>query len=516
VKEAEVLNEAKTPPFPINEQTDVEELLRMRYRYLDLRREKMARNMWVRHRTVAFIRRFFNERQFIEVETPILTNSTPEGSRDYLVPSRMHPGKFYALPQAPQQYKQLLMVAGYERYFQIAHCARDEDVRADRQPEFTQLDFEMSFVEEEDILSMMEDMFTGLTRAVRPDLRVITPFPRMTYHESMRRFGSDKPDLRYGMELFDVTDLAADSEFAVFRNAAGSGGAVEGICVDGGSDLSRKDIDTLTTFVQGYGAKGLVSIALLGEGALDSLAIEDVRSPVAKYLSLELVRGAAERSGARRGDLLLIVAGEGGLGMTEAGSAHRVKPALDGLRREIAARRKLADPGVMHYAFITEFPLVEWNDDENRWDAQHHLFVAPYEEDLPLFESDPARIRSRAYDTVCNGFELGSGSIRIHQRDVQERVFRLLGISEENVKLRFGHMLEAFEYGVPPHGGFAPGIDRTVALLAGEDDIREVMAFPKTKSATEPMTGSPMPASPEHLKLLGITVEARPDDDAGK
>ena len=509
-REVDVLNEARTPPFPINEDSEVEELLRLRYRYLDLRRERMQRNLWLRDRVVAFIRRFLRERDFIEIETPIMTNSTPEGSRDFLVPSRLNPGRFYALPQSPQQYKQLLMVAGFERYFQIAHCARDEDSRADRQPEFTQLDLEMSFAAEEDILSLFEELFTGLAADARPDLRVVTPFPRLTYHEAMRRFGSDKPDLRYGMELFDITDVAASSEFAVFRNAAASGGSVEGICVSAGAEFSRKEIDSLTTFVQGYGAKGLVSIALLGAGKLGAISDEDIRSPVAKYLSPELVRAAAQRAGAQRGDLLLIVAGEGGKRRLEAGSAHRVKPALDGLRREVARRLKLADPGVLHYAFITEFPLVEWNDDEDRWDAQHHLFVSPMEDDLPLFETDPARIRSRAYDAVCNGLELGSGSVRIHRREVQERVFRLLGISDEDAQLRFGHMLEAFEFGAPPHAGFAPGIDRLAAQLAGEDDIREAMAFPKTKSGSDPMTGAPSPVTEEQLRILGIRLVEPP------
>ena len=510
-RELEVLNPSRTPPFPVNEETEVEELLRLRYRYLDLRRERMQRNFWLRHRTIAFIRRFLGERGFIEIETPILTNSTPEGARDYLVPSRLQPGSFYALPQSPQQYKQLLMVAGFERYFQIARCFRDEDLRADRQPEFTQLDLEMSFASEEDILSLFEELFTGLARAVRPDLKLVTPFPRLTFEESMRRFGTDKPDLRYGMELFDLSELAASSEFAVFSNAVGSGGSVEGICVPGGAELSRKEIDKLTTFVQGYGAKGLVSIALLGEGDIGSLTAEDVRSPVAKYLSLELLRGAAQRAGAQRGDLLLLVAGEGGKRKLEPGSVQRVKPSLDGLRREVAARLKLADPEMLHYAFITEFPLVEWNDEEDRWEASHHLFTAPMEEDLHLFESDPARIRSRAYDLVCNGYELSSGSVRIHQREQQERVFRLLGIGEEDVRARFGHMLEAFEYGAPPHAGFAPGIDRIVAQLAGEDDIREVFAFPKTKNASDPMTGAPSPVTEEQLETLHISVVEEPE-----
>ena len=506
-REAEVLNASETPPFPISEETQVEDLLRLRYRYLDLRRERMARNLRMRDQVVAHIRAFLRAQGFTEIETPILTNSTPEGSRDFLVPSRLHPGSFYALPQSPQQYKQLLMVAGFEKYFQIARCARDEDLRADRQLDFTQLDLEMSFADEEDILSLMEALFTGLARDVRPDMKVVSPFPRLTYAESMRRFGTDKPDLRFRMELFDITDLAAQSDFGVFKNAATSGGAVEGICVAGGAEFSRKEIDTLTTFVQGYGAKGLVSIALLGEGDAASIAEDDVRSPVAKYLSLDLVREAAARSGAERGDLLLFVAGEGGKSKLEPGSVHRAKPALDGLRREVAARRQLADPNTLHYTFITEFPLVEWSEEEGRWDAQHHLFVAPMEEDMAFFESDPARVRSRAYDTVCNGEELGSGSVRIHSRQMQQRVFRLMGISDEEAQQRYGHMLEAFAYGTPPHAGFAPGIDRVVAQLAGESDIREVIAFPKTKSGQEPMTGAPFPVTEKQLRELAIRID---------
>jgi len=504
VRELEVLNAAKTPPFPINEETEVEELLRLRYRYLDLRRERMAKNLRIRHKVTSYIRRFLSERDFVEIETPILTNSTPEGARDFLVPSRLQRGSFYALPQSPQQYKQLLMVAGFERYFQIARCLRDEDLRADRQVDFTQLDLEMSYATQEDVLQLFEELFTGLVREVRPDMKIVTPFPRLTWHEAMRRFGSDKPDLRYGMELFDITDLAKTSGFGVFKNAATSGGAVEGICVAGGESFSRKEIDSLTTFVQGYGAKGLVSIALLGDPA--SIKEDEIRSPVAKYLSTDLVREAAQRAGAKKGDLLLLVAGEGGKRALEAGSAARVKPSLDGLRREVASRQKLADTTILHYGFITEFPLVEWNDELERWEALHHLFTAPFEEDIPLFDTDPASIRSQAYDLICNGTELSSGSVRIHERAMQERVFRLLGISDRDAEQRFGHMLEAFEYGAPPHAGFAPGLDRVVAQLAGEDDIREVIAFPKTKTGAEPMTGAPSPVPQEQLDELGIRV----------
>ena len=509
VRQLNVLNESKTPPFPINEDSEIEEVLRLRYRYLDLRREGMQRNLRIRDQATAHIRRFFRERDFTEIETPMLTNSTPEGARDYLVPARVQPGTFYALPQSPQQYKQLLMVAGVERYFQIARCARDEDLRADRQPDFTQLDVEMSFATEEDILELFEELFSSLAREVRPDLSFVSPFPRITYEESMRRFGTDKPDLRYGMELFDINDVAASSEFGVFRNAVTSGGSVEGICVPGGAEFSRKQIDSLTTFVQGIGAKGLVSIALLGQpGSLDE---EGIRSPVAKYLAIDLVETAARRSDAKQGDLLLLVAGEGGKPKLEPGSTHRVRPSLDGLRREVADRLKLADPNMLHYAFITEFPLVEWDEEGERWDALHHLFVAPMEEDLHFLETDPARVRSRAYDTVCNGMELGSGSVRIHKRELQERVLRLLGISDEEAQERFGHILEAFEYGAPPHAGFAPGIDRVVAQLAGESDIRDVIAFPKLKSGADPMTGAPSRVSEEQLRVLGITVVEQPE-----
>ncbi|MEX2158839.1 MAG: aspartate--tRNA ligase [Dehalococcoidia bacterium] len=510
VREVEVLNAAKTPPFPVNEETEVEELLRLRYRYVDLRRERMARNMRIRNQVFAYIRQFLSGEGFVEIETPLLTNSTPEGARDFIVPSRLQPGSFYALPQSPQQYKQLLMVAGFERYFQIAHCMRDEDPRADRQLEFTQLDLEMSFVDEEDVTSLMETLLTGLARSVRPDMTLVTPFTRLTFAECMRRFGTDKPELRFGMELFDITDLAAQSEFGVFKNAATSGGAVEGICVAGGAEFSRKEIDTLTTFVQGYGAKGLVSIALLGDGPVASIEIDDVRSPVAKYLAIELVRSAAERAGANRGDMLLLIAGEGGKPRLEPGSAQRVKPALDGLRREVASRQKLADPLMLHYAFVTEFPLAEWDEDEGHWEAPHHIFTAPLEEDMEFFDSDPGRVRSRHYDITCNGEEIGSGSVRIHQPELQRRIFRLMGISDEDAQQRYGHLLEAFEYGTPPHAGFAPGIDRIVAQLAGESDIREVIAFPKTKSGQEPMTGAPFPVSEKQLKELGIRIVEQP------
>jgi len=501
---AEILNTAKTPPFYINEESDVDEALRLKYRYLDLRRERMHENIVLRAKVVKYIRDFLTERGFTEIETPVLANPTPEGARDYLVPSRIHPGNFYALPQSPQQFKQLLMVAGFERYFQIARCYRDEDLRADRQPEFTQLDLEMSFVEQEDILSLVEELYASMARAVRPDLETPAPFPRLTYAESMRRFGTDKPDMRFGMELVDFTQLVRETEFAVFRDAVASGGSVEGICVPGGAAFSRKEIDALTDVVKQLGAKGLVSLAFAA--APDAAADDEMRSPVLKFIGGDVARSMGRVAGAGAGDLVLIVAGQGGLRAKEAGSAARVRPALDALRRTVAAKLGMVDRDVLKFAFIVDFPLVEWNDDEERWDAMHHLFTSARDEDMALIESDPAAVRSNAYDIVCNGWEIGSGSIRIHRREMQERILRLLGITAEQARQRFGHMLEAFEYGAPPHGGFAPGIDRTVALFAQESDIREVIAFPKTKSATDLMTGAPSPVDPAALEAVGLQL----------
>ena len=505
VSEAQVLNPAKTPPFYITEETEVEELLRLKYRYLDLRRETMHQNIVTRHRVVKFIRDFLSERGFTEIETPLLTAPTPEGARDYLVPSRIHAGHFYALPQSPQQFKQLLMVAGFERYFQIARCLRDEDLRADRQPEHTQLDLEMSFVsDEEDIFGLTEELYYSLARTLFPDRPVQQhPFPRMTYEESIRRFGSDKPDVRYGLELSDFSEVLRGTEFTVFRQVLASGGQVHGLCVPNGAEFSRKQTDDLTTFVQQFGAKGLVSMAFLGEGSIDSLVEQEVRSPVAKYFTVEQAREMARVAGAKRGDMLLLVADKPSV-------ANR---ALDGLRRELADRLELYDPKVLAFAFVKEYPLLEWSDTEDRWVSMHHPFTSPREEDLPLIESDPGRVRSRSYDLVCNGWELFSGSIRIHRRDLQEKVFAMLGISLEEARRKFGHMLEAFEYGAPPHAGIGAGIDRLLAVLLGQPDIREVIAFPKTKSASEPLTGAPTTVSPEQLRELHIAVTEVEEDE---
>ena len=502
------LNAAKTPPFYINEESAVDELLRLRYRYLDLRRETMHDNLVLRSQVVHYIRTFLHGRGFIEVETPILANPTPEGARDYLVPSRVNPGTFYALPQSPQQFKQLLMVAGLERYFQIAKCFRDEDLRADRQPEFTQLDLEMSFVQQEDILQLTETLYTGMTRELRPELKLQTPFPRLTYAECLRRYGSDKPDIRYGLELTDFTDLVRHTEFAVFRTAAESRGAIEGLCVPGGASFTRREIDELTELVKTMGARGLVSIAFEAEPRLATA--EQIRSPVLKFLGLELAQAIGINAGAAAGDLVLIVAGQGGLPAKEPGSAERVKPALDALRRALAAKLNLADPNTLAFLWVLDFPMFEWDGEEERWSPSHHLFTSVKPSDIDKLESDPGAALSNAYDLVCNGQEIGSGSIRIHDRREQERILRLLKISESDAHERFGHMLEAFEYGAPPHGGIAPGIDRTVALLARETDIREVIAFPKTKSASDPMTGAPLPAEASALEVLKIRVVTDP------
>ena len=504
--EATILNTAKTPPFYLNDDSEPGEVVRLKYRYLDLRRERMHRNLVTRHRVVKYIRDFLTDRGFLEVETPVLANPTPEGARDYLVPSRIHRGNFYALPQSPQQFKQLLMVAGVERYYQIARCYRDEDLRADRQPEFTQLDLEMSFVEQEDVLQLIEELYVSMARAVRPDLAVITPLPRLTYEESMRRFGSDKPDMRFGLELVDLTNVVRGTEFIVFRGAVESGGSVEGICVPGGAEISRKEIDALTDTAKSLGAKGLVSIAFTA--APDGATESDVRSPVLKFLGIDMVRSIGKIAGAKAGDLVLIVAGQGGLPALEPGSAARVKPALDALRRTLASKLGLITPNTLHYAFLTDFPLFEWDDEREGWDAMHHVFTSWKKEDEALLATDPGSVRSNHYDIVCNGWEIGSGSIRIHRREEQERVFEILRINEQDQRLKFGHMLEAFEYGAPPHGGFAPGIDRTVALLAQETDIREVIAFPKTKSGGDLMTGAPLPVDPTALDTLGLELKA--------
>jgi aspartyl-tRNA synthetase len=492
-----ILNASKTPPFYINEEVEVEEGLRLKYRYLDLRRPRMKKNLELRHRVIKFIRDFMDAHGFIDIETPILTKSTPEGARDYLVPSRVQAGKFYALPQSPQQMKQLLMVAGVEKYFQIARCFRDEDTRADRQPEFTQLDVEMSFIDVDDILKLMEELFTALVENIRPDMKLIKPFPRLSFTEAMERYGTDKPDLRFGMELGDITEIAARTDFTVFKDVIAKGGKVKGICAPGCGGYSRSQLNELNKFVQELGAAGLLTMSLGAEsGDLSALTMEEVKSVAARFMTLEQVGQMARLLGANKGDLLLIV----------AGSKKLVDTVLGELRGEMARRLNLATPGLFAFAFIQNFPLLRWDEEAGRWDSEHHPFTSPWEEDIPLLESAPEKVRGRHYDVVGNGYELGGGSIRIHTAEMQRKIFRLLGYNDKEIDARFGHMLEAFQYGAPPHGGIALGLDRIVMLLAGEETIREVIAFPKNQAATDLTFDAPSTVSEQQLADLHLRL----------
>lgn len=494
VHDFQVLNPAKTPPFLINKDEEADENSRLRYRYLDLRRERMRQNLILRHRMVKFIRDYLDARGFLEIETPILFKTTPEGARDYLVPSRVHPGEFYALPQSPQQLKQLLMVAGVERYFQIARCFRDEDQRGDRQPEFTQLDLEMSFVEREDIIQLVEDLFTKMVAEVVPNKRLLfSPFPRLSYAEAMSRFGKDNPDMRFGMELRDITDLAEGSGFKVFDSVVAGGGHVRGLNVSGCGDYSRAQIDELTEYVKQYGAKGLAYLASSADG--------EQRSSFAKFLSPQRLQLILERMEAKPGDLLLFVADQPAI----------VYESLGRLRVHMAERLGLLDPNVLAFCWVIDFPFVTWNDEEHRWDPSHHLFTAPIPEDIPLLDTHPDKARGQQYDLVLNNYEVGGGSIRIHARAMQEKVFQLIGLDPEVAQQRFGHLLEAFEYGTPPHGGIAPGIDRICMILADEPNIREVIAFPKNQAARDVMGNAPSPVDSEQLKELHIKLELEPE-----
>ncbi len=497
VSNVEILNTSKTPPFYINEDVEVDEGLRLKYRYLDLRRERMKNNLLLRHRVVKFFRDYLSEKGFIEVETPILIKSTPEGARDYLVPSRLHPGQFYALPQSPQQLKQLLMVAGLVKYFQIARCFRDEDTRADRQPEHTQLDIEMSFVEEDDILALVEELFTSMIASVKPEMEVVTPFPRLSFNQVMERYGTDKPDLRFGMEISDFTDIAAGTEFTVFRSVVSEGGKVKGISAPGCAGYSRSQMNELNLMAQSQGAAGLLTIALgSSPGKLENLKMEDVKSVAAKYLNLSQVKEMAALCNASPGDLLLIVAGKPAV----------VNASLNELRQEMGKRLELTSPDTLAFAFVTDFPLFKRGEKEGQWQPMHHLFTAPKEADIPLLETAPGQVLSRHYDIICNGYELASGSIRIHTRELQEKIFKLLGYTSEDAQERFGAILEAFEYGAPPHGGIAPGVDRIVMLMAGEDTIREVIAFPKNQNAADLTLNAPSSVTDEQLAELHLRL----------
>ena len=485
-----VLNPAKTPPFIIDRDDNVEESLRLKFRYLDLRRERLQRNIMLRHHAIKFIRDFLDERGFIEIETPILFKSTPEGARDYLVPSRVHPGKFYALPQSPQQLKQLLMVAGYERYFQIARCFRDEDLRADRQPEFTQLDMEMSFVERDDILELIENLMVGMVNKVSLVPLASETFPRLSYREAMERFGTDRPDIRFGLELTDISDIAGKSSFRVFTENVAAGRPVKAICVPGCGNYSRKQIDELEALAKANGAKGLAWMAVDGESG-------EMRGFITKFFTVDQLIELTERLGAQPGDLLLFA------------SDHKltVYSVLGALRDEMGQRLGLKDTNELAFCWVVDFPLFEEEMEEGHLAPSHHMFTAPKREHIPLLDTDPHAVLSEQYDLVCNGFEVAGGSIRIHERPLQRKIMELIGFSWEEAEDQFGHMLEAFEYGAPPHGGIAPGVDRLMALMAGEPNIREVMAFPKTAQATDLMADAPSVVVERQLDELHIAVK---------
>ncbi len=486
VREVELLSESETPPFPIEDRVEASEDLRLRFRYLDLRRPEMTEVLRLRHSVNRIVREEMETRGFLEVETPILTRSTPEGARDFLVPSRMWPGSFYALPQSPQQLKQLLMVGGQDRYYQIVRCLRDEQPRADRSFEFTQLDVEMSFVDEEDVLAVIEPLYARLVREI-VGVDIAVPFPRIGHDEMLDRFGSDKPDLRYGMELVDLRGAFENTGFRAFSSVLASDGLLKGFAAQGGGDLSRKELDELVQIARSRGAAGLVWIAIEAEG---------VRSPVEKHLSAREIDRVRSATGATPGDLVLIV----------GDSADRTNVALDGLRRHLADRLGLVPEGEWAFVWMVDPPLFEWGDDEGKWVSVHHPFTAPAGTDL-----DPTTARARAYDLVVNGYEAGGGSIRIHDPQLQHRVFEVLDLSEQEITEKFGHLLTAFGYGVPPHGGIAMGLDRITMLLAGKETLRDVTAFPKAQSGADPLTGAPAPVDEEQLAALGIALIPRPE-----
>ena len=493
-RELRILSEAQTPPFPIEENSKTREEVRLKYRYLDLRRPDLQKNMILRSRVSTLVRQFLANEGFLEIETPTLIKSTPEGARDYLVPSRVHPGSFYALPQSPQIFKQLLMCSGYDRYFQLARCYRDEDLRADRQPEFTQIDMELSFVDVDDVIDVNERMLAFLFKEVL-NVEVPLPIQRMTWQEAMDRFGSDKPDIRFGMELTDVSEVVKDCEFAVFKGALENGGSVRGINAKGQGAMPRKKIDKLVEFAKGYGAKGLAYIAIGQDGT--------VKSSFAKFMKEEEMTALIQAMKGENGDLLLFAADKTKL----------VWDVLGALRLELAKQMELLDKNEFKFVWITEFPLLEWSEEENRFAAMHHPFTMPMEEDLQYLDSDPGRVRAKAYDIVLNGNEIGGGSVRIFQDDIQEKMFEVLGFTKEEAYNRFGFLLDAFKYGVPPNAGLAYGLDRLVMLMAKEDSIRDVIAFPKVKDASCLMSEAPDVVDPKQLEELGIAVVEKKEQE---
>ncbi|WP_298788049.1 aspartate--tRNA ligase [uncultured Marinococcus sp.] len=494
VDKLSIMNASKPLPFQIEADTNVSEDVRLRYRYLDLRRPDMQETFKLRHQTTKFIRRFLDDRDFFDMETPMLTKSTPEGARDYLVPSRVHPGEFYALPQSPQLFKQLLMVSGFERYYQIVRCFRDEDLRADRQPEFTQVDIETAFLDTEGLFSMMETMMAGLLKETR-GVDIETPFPRMTYYEAMNRYGSDKPETRFGMELVELTEVLKDSDFKVFKNAAASGGIIKGLNVKGvANQMSRKEIDDLAEFVAAYGAKGLAWL---------KVEENELKGPVAKFLNDEETAALREAMGAEAEDLLFF----------GADSHQVVWDSLGALRLKFGKELDMIDRSTFNFLWVTEFPLMEYNKDDDRYVAMHHPFTRPVEEDAHLLETNPEDIRAEAYDLVLNGYEIGGGSQRIYEKDLQERMFTALGFNKEEAKEQFDFLMEAFDYGAPPHGGIAFGLDRIVMILAGRNNLRDTIAFPKTASATDPLTQAPGKVSSRQLDELHLKLDVFEKED---